>query len=69
MTVIAACGHEIEDWPDGEFLFYMKEYHRGNRAVVYMNSCEECYKFFDAERVILKTEQERKDWLDGKLDY
>lgn len=70
MTVIASCGHEIPDWPKNEYSFCIKDFvGMLEPAIRHMNACKSCYEFYKREGMILETEQEKQDWLDGMLDY
>lgn len=60
MSIIASCGHELKD-DDGEngmgWPVYVASYCRdGSPAIAYMVVCSKCLKWYEAERLLLNTE-------------
>lgn len=65
MTVIACCGHGIVNFPDGNFVFWMKEFSEGKNAISLMSSCKECYDFYEKEGDVLHDQKEVNLWLNN----
>jgi len=67
--VFASCGHEIVNYPEDEVCLSMMEYDReGERVVLYGSFCKPCAKMYEGFGIVLHTEQEKQDWLDGSTD-
>ena len=66
MTIIASCGHEVEDishlW-DCTVAAYTRE---GKRALEYTSLCKECYDWREREGSVLHDEGEENKWMNGK---
>lgn len=68
MSVIATCGHDITD--DKGIFVGIKDHDReGNRVVSFPVLCKECYRMYVENDLVLPTEQDQEDWLNGKLVY
>jgi len=63
MTIIASCGHKVEDFDDLHNIA-VKEYVRDwSNAVAYRSVCKECLEFYKKENLLLNTEKEELEWL------
>ena len=63
MTIIASCGHKVEDIDDLHNVA-IKDYARNfSKAVSYMSICQKCLEFYKKENLLLNTEKEELEWL------
>ena len=66
MTVIFTCGHKARDAEDEGHTISTKTYTReNNRAIDYRTVCDNCYRIYD-EELILLGEADAAKWLDGE---
>lgn len=72
MTITLCCGHKVDDFDDVVRLS-MKEYAPDYsidelvRAISYGGYCKECAARYEKWNMVLRNEQEEKDWLSGKM--
>lgn len=66
MTIIASCGHKIQDFDD-EIHCSVAGYAKDcSRAVFYMVVCKQCHDEYKKDGMILYDEGEENKWLGGK---
>lgn len=74
MAMFLSCSHESDSFEDVINISIMDvdlDYEKPGwiNVIRHMCVCKECYKKYESWGIILKTEQEQQDWLDGKLEY
>jgi hypothetical protein len=65
MSVILSCGHREDDF-DKHYSIMTKDWSRENtKAVGYRTVCAVCYKMYEAEGLLLYTDDEAMEWIKG----
>ena len=63
MTIIASCGHKVEDFDDLHDIA-VREYSKDfSNAVAYKSVCRECLDWYYKQNLLLKNEKEELEWL------
>lgn len=66
--MVGTCGHELPDvwWASAESYVAIKDETReGQRAVSVNHVCPECKARYEEQNLVLKTEKEEQEWLNG----
>jgi hypothetical protein len=66
MTVIFTCGHKAKDDEDGWTISTIAYTRENNRAVDYRTVCDNCYRIYEEEDMILFGEAAIEKWLEGE---
>jgi len=67
MTTIFTCGHKAKNEDDGGHAISTIAYTReNNRAVDYRTVCDNCYRIYEEEDMILFGEAAIEKWLEGE---
>ena len=67
MTTIFTCGHKAKDVDDEGHAITTKAYTReNNKAIDFRTICDNCYRIYEEEDMILFGEAAIEKWLDGE---
>jgi len=67
MTTIFTCGHKAKNEDDEGHAIATKAYTReNNKAIDYRTVCNNCYRIYEEEDMILFGEAAIEKWLDGE---
>jgi uncharacterized protein YjhX (UPF0386 family) len=66
MSIIASCGHILTQEEKLGNIIAVKDYCRdGNKAVKHLTVCNECFKYYQENKLELKTKREQEQWLNS----
>ena len=66
MSVIFTCGHMAREDENGHTISTKTYTRENNRAIDYRTVCDNCYRIYDDEELILLGEADAAKWLDGE---
>ena len=70
VQIIASCGHPIDsDWAfSEESNIAIKDYDReSRRCVCYMVVCQKCKESYKTSESVIKTEEDKNEWLKDSI--
>lgn len=71
-SIIASCGHDVTDkeLAPVSWMEYDTDIEEGIvRTVAYGVLCDDCLKLYMSWGIVLESEKEEQDWLNGKTQY
>ena len=66
MSVIFTCGHKAKEDEDGHTISTKAYTRENNKAIDYRTVCDNCYRIYDEEDMILYGEAAIEKWLQGE---
>lgn len=66
MTTIFTCGHKAKDDEGGRTISTKAHSRENNRSVSYRTVCNNCYRVYEEEDLILFGEAAEEKWLNGE---